>query len=253
MGLGWLEEHLETFVRPHLGTVPTEWPGPKVMYGQHNNQWSDYRIKALMALWAVAKKRSEGRPILLAGRDVWLFEVLARIEDVPTTFRPEISSTVAKASPKAITENYKEYYLLDTGYRGSVPVALGITHFDLISFDPVVYPPLPLEERLAERLKHQVFPNAQLGRLLPNGKHQKAGKMSGMAGLLESTPKYWTRGTITICGGGGWQISQKLNTTAEFTATALLTQMIARAGRFPLKLPRIRRTYSKTPKGWVWA
>lgn len=252
MSASWLEEHLETFVRPHLKFIPKIETDPKRDY--HIRRWSPVTLKALKAVWEEAKRRSQGRQILLAGRDVWQFEVLARIEDTPTIFRPDISGTVARWSPRVVKEDYSECYLLDTGYKGSVPLALGIPNFDLIHVSPGLYAEKELRDR---RAGHQVFPHA------PDfpGKGDKGfappkkvgevwvpaveGRVYGLAPLLEQSQKYWVQAFVDTNN----QIQQTLCPLSDdektwpgaFNRAAQTTQLIARymlENRRPLRAQR---------------
>ncbi len=169
MNSTWLEEHIETFVFPNLGYVP-------IINPQHQNlkDWTPTRIKALQAVWSRAKARSGGRPILLAGRDVYLLQVLAELEEFPTTFRPDISG----ASVTQIKDDYSKYYCIDTGNKGTIPKTLGCEKWDLIYYASEwndlgeVHP----------RQDHQVFPRARSCGHVRNLYHQ-----------LEGAPKYWQR------------------------------------------------------------
>lgn len=187
----WLDEHLETFVRPFLRTIPN--PDPK-------DHWvvafKATHIKALVNVWAEAKKRSKGRQILLAGRDVYLFEVLARLEGYPTIFRPDISRDTAKH----VKENYKECYLLDTGFQGSVPKALGMEHYDLISFSG------------GDKELHQVFPNSS------------GEPYYSLSSHLEGVCKYWSPGQYV-----NEIILQGPSHPSEFNRAAILTIHVVRS------------------------
>src|SRR4051812_14149775 len=112
----WIDQHLEEFVKPHLGGIPSL----KIQERHYLNYYDDeVFLGFLVKAWEEVKKRAEGRKIILAGRDVFLFEVLAQTEGFKdTTFRSEISGKVARA--KIISQDlYKDFYLIDTGYKGS--------------------------------------------------------------------------------------------------------------------------------------
>jgi hypothetical protein len=156
MAASWLDEHLETFVRPHLGYVPNI---------ETSNQWlHNFRPQALeelMKVWGEAKKRAKDKTILLPGRDTFLIEVLARIlDDHPTLFKPEYSKVVSESG--MFKEDYTTFYAVDSGYSGSVPKALKCADFGLVNG------------------QHQlIMPLSHLS-----------------CASLEGSPKYWSKGTI---------------------------------------------------------
>lgn len=216
-GSAWLEHHLETFVAPHIGGVPDIDPT-----NSHVLQWKPIFSPALRAVWAQAKQRAKGHPMLLAGRDVWLLEVLARIEGFPTAFRPDISGAVGRAKPRAVQEDYSNHYLVDTGFQGSVPRGLDIPHFDLIALNPSYHDP----DTKIRRGNHQLFPQARLTD--PKFPHSagKYGTLYLLASQLERSPKYWIQGVTTI--GPTRVITQTLSTGDEFVGAAMMTQLVAR-------------------------
>lgn len=69
--------------------------------------------------WKALKSRAHGKPILLPGRDVFLWEVMARQEDYPTVFSHQVSRITvdqwAKEHPECIG-----MFAFDTGFMGSV-------------------------------------------------------------------------------------------------------------------------------------
>ena len=182
-GKHWLDFHLETFVRPVLKTIP-------------NINLKDYQVypwtpkanglEALTLTWKQAKKNAAGRTILLAGRDVWEFEILARLEGYPTVFRPDISKVVANFLGPI--EEYRYLYLIDTGYAGSVPQVLGIHNWGLIQLNyhvpkkqdnkGIYLPPTP-----EQRINYQIFP-------------ENPPEVASLSSVLENNPKYWQSGTI---------------------------------------------------------
>lgn len=225
----WLDDHLENFVRPKLGKIPD-------ISTVYEELWPPKVLKTLKAVWEQAKRRSQGRRILLPGRDVWEFEVLARMEGTTTVFRPDISGEVGRNAATCVFEDYTNFYALDTGYSGSVPRGLKMTHYDLIALNPSSYlshdPLLP-----ARRVEHQVFPRAFLCGL---GKVEKGkpytppvyGTLYQLATKLEGAPKYWERAVL----GGGLKdpkrpIVQGLSPNEIFTSAAIVTQIIARSVR----------------------
>jgi hypothetical protein len=165
----WLDEHLETFVRPYLGRLPrTDWDALPTSFN-HLEQWTRPRLQALRAIWFESKRRAGDLPILLAGRDVYLLEVLARVEGFPTTFRPDISG----ATKLIVTEDYSGFYCVDTGLQGSIPKALRCKKWDLMSYS------VPLGGKKED---HQLFP-----------KRGPKSPLHTMCSTLESVQKYWLR------------------------------------------------------------
>ena len=146
----WLQIHLEEFVKPRLGFIPA-----KV------NFFTSSELTVIKNIWRSEKVRSASRPMLLAGRDAFVFEILARREGFPTTFRPDIS----RATTNYIKEDYRNYYLLDTGFMGSIARGLKIENYGLASAN------------IFMASKYQTFPRLTHARSL--------------ALKIESTPKYW--------------------------------------------------------------
>ncbi len=211
MGSTWLEEHIEDFIRPFLGNVPTlDLISPNYNYGIAC--WKNpTRIRALQAVWERAKRRAGYLPILLAGRDVWFLEVLARVEGYPTTFRSDISST----SVTQVTEDYSGFYCIDTGNKGSIPTKLKCKKWDLINYYYQVYDPKTGVNTPTVRMDHQIFSHST-----PQG-HVRA-----LYSNLESSPKYWVRAEKP-----GPQVWSPLD---EFKACAIATMYIA---QFHMKNP----------------
>lgn len=162
----WLDEHLETFVRPVLGRIPEVNPADTWI-----KVFTPRYLIAINLIWEQATRLARGRTILLPGRDVFLFEVIARIrDDYPTIFRPDISSAVAPF----VTEDYSDCFVLDTGYKGSIPKMMKIPNWSLVRYD--------FQNRRPEDVaRWQVFPKA------------KSWIYSGLSSNLEACPKYWTR------------------------------------------------------------
>lgn len=217
MSSQWLDEHLETFVRPYLGNIPDV---------SQNSYWvgkiTPQVIRALKALWEVGKRKSDGRPILLAGRDVWLFEVLAQLEGFPhTTFRPDISS-YSRVHP-SLKGKYCDHYLIDSGNKGTIPYHLGIDNYGLVYASgagpsPAASANWNVEAIKANRQKHQLFP------------HQLAGGISfGLYNTLEGVSKYWTQAKVTFVGTSNTpdKIEQHLSNETEFREAAMVTRHLA--------------------------
>ena len=232
--MSWLDQHLEEFVRPHLGKIPS-------VPTQPTSNFTPKLCRALRAVWEQAKKRSQGRTILLAGRDVFLFEALARMQgDRETIFRPDISALTATLAGKQT--NYKEHYLLDTGYSGSVPRHLGMVHWDLIACQPAV----ASAEAASNRLQHQVFPGARMAyHKLPPAKPGSPYRpvvqstLYSLASSLEGVPKYWTRAYIDPTNHA--KICQMIETDqGSFSAAAKTTLYV------------IKQLFPETPKKFYY-
>lgn len=172
---GWLQTHLEEFVKPVLGFIPTT--------GKDDTHFfSSQEMTIIKNMWRSVKReaRRTGKPLLLAGRDVFVWEVLARRENFPTVFRPEISRLTASH----ITEDYSKHFLFDTGFMGSIPSALRCKSFTMGSSNVVgatLY-------RVPWRRQHE---------LLKTDPRQVFPRMKGARSLIlkiERTPKYWRRG-----------------------------------------------------------
>jgi len=229
--MSWLDEHLETFVRPYLGSIPNI-----DMTSNYLKSWDQRLNMTLKAVWERAKIRAMGRPILLPGRDVWEFEILARMEGFPTTFRPEFSGEVVRNIK--IKEDFSQHYVLDSGFAGSVPKALKATHFGLVAKGPTqlfrkstdgkILPLMPTDQ--TQKLLHQVFPHARMFRPhetnRPPETEQEQPLVMRLASALERNPKYWWSATVDYIAG---KPSQVLANEEHFKYAAILTQFIVRA------------------------
>ena len=228
----WLEKHLEEWVRPKLGLIPNI--QPTMWFIQ---QWTKTDVLALQAVWREGKKLAGDRKILLAGRDVWLLRVLAEIEGFETIFRPDISSY----TKGYVKEDYKECYLLDTGFSGSVPKALKIPNFGLVKFSPPAY------YGWVSLRDHQVFPRALRQEALygpwPDFRVKldrsgnciypppvpavkgRNGFVMELASKMEASPKYWNQGTIVGTGTirSKNKIDQRIADTSTFSEAAQVT------------------------------
>lgn len=145
--MGWLQDHMREFVEPVLGYHPS----------QSASYYTPEELTVIKNLWRSAKSKANGRPILLPGRDVFVFEVLARREGFPTVFRPDIS----RLTVEHVTEDYSGHFVFDTGYAGSIPKLLNAKLFSLASGI------------------HQAFPHLKGSRSLVL--------------KIENSPKYWRR------------------------------------------------------------
>ncbi len=184
--MSWLQQHMEEFVKPILGFVP---PEPL-------NFFSHSEMVVIKNIWNSVKREAHGRTILLPGRDVFLFEILARRENYPTIFRPDIS----RQTVQHVLLDSKDILCLDTGFIGTIPHNLRINRFKLISF----------HERGS--VEKQVFPNLGWARTL--------------ALKIESTPKYWESARIYYPSMTEGKIEQSFNRLDEFEMAARLTLSI---------------------------
>jgi hypothetical protein len=174
--MGWLAEHLEGFVKPRLGYIPSISATDRPYFTSHERT-------IIKSVWRSIKTEAErlDKPILLAGRDVYIMEILARREGYPTVFRPDIS----RMTVQHVRENYSQHFLFDTGYAGSIPKALKMQYYALASSNANTgYAPMSAWDKFSHKLldkdTHQVFP-----------------RMKGSRSLvlkMERTPKYWRRG-----------------------------------------------------------
>jgi len=183
--MSWLQQHMEEFVKPVLGFVPSE-PLPFFLSSE---------MAVIKNIWKSVKREAGGRTILLPGRDVFVFEILARRENYPTVFRPDISRNTVSV----VTLDSRDMLLLDTGFAGSIPKGLGIERFKLVSFYS------------RGSVEYQVFPNLGWARTI--------------ALRIESMPKYWESARIVnnVATGVGVRVVQELNDKNEFAAAARLT------------------------------
>ena len=175
----WLQKHLEEFVKPVLGYIPT-------LPNDYKSYFTSVEKTVIKNIWRAFKNEALrlNKPILLAGRDVFVWEILARREGFPTVFRPDISTLTVNH----IKEDYSNYCLLDTGYSGSVPKSLKCAHFLLGASNnvpgPSTYPPTIRGDFLKNLITPlhviQVFPRMRDARSLMT--------------KIEMSPKYWERG-----------------------------------------------------------
>jgi hypothetical protein len=194
--MGWLKNHLETFVEPvskELGTIPSD-PWLNEIRGSYYKRLTPEQMTVVKNAWRAAKSRSEGKTLLLMGRDVWIFEVLARREGYPTIFDPSCSRQTCYHE-KFKKFDSKRHILLDTGFAGSIATALKVKCL-LLSAD--IHPGSPVA-------KSQIFP------LLTGSR--------SLALFLENLPKYWESAQIV-----NGEIQQKYSHVKEFRLAAQLTQ-----------------------------
>jgi len=174
--MSWLAEHLETFVKPVLGYVPTQPTG-------YTRFFSPQEMSVIKNMWRSAKcaARDLNKPILLAGRDVFVFEILARREGYPTTFRPDIS----RLTVKHVAEDYTNYFLFDTGFMGSISKGLGIEHYTMASSNRAGNLGLDSFSYLRRKRTHSIITEDVL-QVFPRLKGARS-----LALKIERTPKYW--------------------------------------------------------------
>lgn len=184
-GKSWLQDHLENFVRPVLGFIPTE----SLTY------FSAEEMAVIKNMWKSAKQASKGKLLVLPGRDVQVFEILARREGFPTLFLPNCSR--GTVSNMEVPDNS---FIFDTGFIGSIPKKLGVTDFLMASHSHQVH----WLETSSNYDNKQVFPRLSLSRHL--------------ALKIESTPKYWN--TARMLDG---KIQQSYSPLEEFKRAAELT------------------------------
>lgn len=217
----WLADHLEQFVVPYLGHFPAPFTRPRWDASDpvQDNYFTPAEMAILKASWRSAKKAARGHTIGLFGRDVWVYEVLARRENYPTDFRPECSRQTAHLLRTNYTKPVPRF-LLDTGFVGSIPRALGIKEYTLLSANrpSIWYSIYTFDFAEKPPPNRQVFPNLRGARSL--------------ALKVEATPKYWTS-AISNYG----VIKQELSSLAEFERAAALTIQIYKDSS-PRHVPR---------------
>jgi hypothetical protein len=216
---------LQAWVNMHCGVLPMEEPklnnhgGIRPPIGQG---WTRVR-NSLKSAWAYAKKVRPQPVLLLAGRDVWVYEVLAHRYGMNSRFIPEISRNVA-SNHTALLTLCREHgingteILFDTGFYGSVPKAFAAAlkqpvDFLLLSQDRV-YTPYgddPTKNPLGKQhpTPNQVFPSMKGSRSL--------------ALWVEYLPKYWKSGRVETN-----EVRQELAEPNEIVEAAILTSCIWR-------------------------
>lgn len=180
--MGWLTQHLEEFVYPYIGRADLSSP---IQYFKPEEK------TIIKNTWRAAKHEAKGKTILLAGRDVFIFEILAKREGYPTLFYPACSRSTVLRFKELVPKNV---LFLDTGFMGSIPISLKISTFKLLSY-------------IIRESKIQVFPR------LSGSRH--------IALRIEATPKYWKCGHFE-----NGIIKQELSDREEFSRAAALTHEI---------------------------
>lgn len=217
----WLERHLEEFVKPVLGSVPDYKPCTPTSLDDYYN-WAPKNISTLLECWEEIKRIREGRTLLFAGRDVWEFEILARLENLDSVFRPDISSLTRDYIPERVGSNdpkagmYAEHFLVDSGVSGSIPRALGVKNFVLI---------------LSHVKTRNIFPNIIKTTELPDNERHR---FDFLYSLLECSPKYWKRATWNHTVPKG--IVQPFSGDDQFRTAAMNTMHIVKAWESNVKV-----------------
>ena len=182
--MAWLDDHLENFVEPVVPNFVRNLDRRTQM-----NYFSQQELTVIKNAWRSVKKNAQGKRILLAGRDVFIFEILAQRERYPTFFVPECSRMTVHDIAKLIPDP-DTYFLFDTGFAGSIPRGLRMDAFKMLS---------------AYENTQQIFPRLSFSR--------------GLALRIEHTPKYWSTGHVDADGN----VSQSLSSVGEFERAARLT------------------------------
>lgn len=212
-GRDWLEWHFSTFVEPNLpAKVPAEMRTTPIKNGYWGGGKNPASCKCvlnkLVEAWARARYNSKGKEIVLLGRDVWEFEILARIEGYPTLFYPQVSSWSYKWFQEVAGKRFENSYLIDSGNKGTIPKALGMKHWQLV-YCSLTPGPSP----------YKLFPEAK-------GNGHTDGPGGGLYSALEESFKYWMTGECSNNAKKRW-IEQKIADWYSYSCAALNTQAIA--------------------------
>lgn len=181
--MSWLTMHIDEFVSSVLG----EDFEPKPL-----NYFEPEEMTVIKNAWRSIKKKANRKQILLAGRDVFIFEILARREGYPTVFVPECSRMTVLEMARTLGPKIQDCFLFDTGFAGSIPMALKSKRFSLMS-----------HARRGENTA-QVFPRLSFSR--------------GLVLKIEKTPKYWKTGHLEE-----GKVVQNVSDLSEFYQAACLT------------------------------
>jgi len=201
--MNWLETHIEEFVKPVAGDgFNTESFLAETHYEcVHGRTFTQEELTVIKNAWRAIKKQARGRQILLPGRDVFIFEILARRENYPTVFMPECSRASVAHIAKHLPPPVRGCFLFDTGFAGSIPRNLRIKNYSLLS------------SAIRDDTQTQIFPRLSLSRHL--------------ALKIEQTPKYWESGRSRI-NDGKEEVYQPISHHKEFLSAARLTVQIYR-------------------------
>jgi len=123
---------------PRKKTIPvdTDWfvEQREKMLGRFKNigeKHDDQFWPIVKNAWRSVKAAAKGRPVILPGRDVWIWEVLARRENYPTLYSSTISRMVA--GDKSFRHHLISLgmdklpdgcVIFDTGFIGTIPQAI---------------------------------------------------------------------------------------------------------------------------------
>jgi len=180
--------HINEVIRPVLGENFSEEP---------LGYFTPEEMTVIKNAWRSIKKKADRKQILLPGRDVFIFEILARREGYPTIFVPECSRQTVDALAEKLGPSITDCYLFDTGFAGTIPRALKTKRFNMLS-----------HHQMGGNV--QVFPRLSFSR--------------GLALKVEKTPKYWTSGRIDAEDN----VVQDQSDIFEFARAARLTIEIYR-------------------------
>lgn len=186
--MSWLTMHIEEFIVPVLGENFSQEP---------LGYFTQEEMTVVKNAWRSIKKKANGKPVLLPGRDVFIFEILARREDYPTIFIPECSRQTVGMLNEKIGDSIRDHFLFDTGFAGTIPKAFQTKRFNMLS-----------HHQMGGNV--QIFPRLSLSR--------------GLALKVEKTPKYWTSGRVDL----DEQVVQDQSDIFEFARAARLTIEIYR-------------------------
>lgn len=147
-------------------------PGPDVVHSIVRNSFRTLRRRA---------EREDVDTIVLPGRDVWAWEVLARRRRLPTVFDPVVSRSVAGNQP-ALSGQVKQWpvsdwskaLMFDTGFAGSIHRAVA----KVVQPEPKLLM-LSASDHMREK---QLYPRHSGSR--------------GKALAIEYIPKYWDSGFV---------------------------------------------------------
>lgn len=156
----------------------------------------------------------------MAGRDVWVFKVLAEKSRVPAIYIPEISRVVSYKTNllrallirRGVTGRE---FLVDTGFMGSIPRAISVAletalDYTMLSQNPKAKLSRTVNKENILALPNQVFPNMRGSR--------------SFALWMEYLPKYFLSGKIKQYPED--RIGQELSDDREIIRCAVMTSCI---------------------------
>jgi hypothetical protein len=167
-----------------------------------NYKAEDVIHSILKSSWRSLKEITQGKTIILPGRDVWPWEVLARRNNYPTIYDPRISrilcshKEVLRKICKEWDVDFGEVIIFDTGFAGSIPAAISDVVGTKVRF-------LMLSSNRRDGWT-QLFPNHR-------------GSRSKVL-CIEYFPKYFKTGTVD-----NGQPVQYLSYPLDFVKTAAFT------------------------------